>query len=70
MSQIDKLHKKVNDPAFAKAYTKNKNKAIEDAIGRPLAAHEQAAVKELSHNKLKKVVAALRPRGKGPHDPE
>lgn len=70
MSQLDKLHKKVNDPAFAKAYGKNKTKAIEDTIGRPLAAHEQEAVKELSHNKLKKVVSALRPRGKGPHEPE
>src|SRR5262245_12745437 len=68
MSQLDKLHKKLNDPAFAKAYAKNKSKAIEDAIGRPLAAHEKAAVKELSHNKLTKVVTALRPRGKGPHE--
>ena len=70
MSQIEKLSKKVNNPEFAKAYGKNKTKAIEDTIGRPLAAHEQAAVKELSHNKLKKVVTALSPRGKGPHAPE
>lgn len=70
MTQIEKLHRKMNDPAFAKAYGNNKTKAIEDTIGRPLEPHEQDAVKELSHNKLKKVVTALRPRGKGPHAPE
>lgn len=70
MTQIEKLHKKVNDPAFVKAYGKNKTKAIEDTIGRPLAPHEKDAVTTLSHNKLKTVVNALRPRGAGPHAPE
>lgn len=70
MSHLDKLAKKVEDPTFAKAYTKNKVKAIEDTIGRPLEAHEQEGVQALSHNNLKKVVSALRPRGKGPHAPE
>lgn len=70
MTQIEKLYKKMNDPAFARAYDRNKVKAIEDTIGRPLAPQEQEAVKELSYNKLKKVVTAMRPRGKGPHVPE
>lgn len=70
MSNLDQLAKKVSNPTFAKAYSKDKAKAIEETIGRPLEAHEKAAVKELSHNKLKKVVNALRPRGKGPHAPE
>lgn len=70
MSHLDQLAKKVSNPTFAKAYGKDKVKAIEDTIGRPLEAHEKAAVKELSHNKLKKVVNALRPRSPGPHAPE
>ena len=70
MSTLDKLAKEVKTAAFTKAYTKDKNEAIEDVIGRRLKAAERAAVKELSHNKLKTVVAALRPRGAGPHPPE
>ncbi len=70
MTHLDKLAKKVEDPEFAKSYNRNKIKAVEDTIGRPLEAHEQAGVNALSHNNLKQVVSALKPRGKGPHAPE
>ena len=70
MSQLDKLAKKFKDPAFAKAHGKDKVKAVEDAIGRPLQPHEKEGVKTLSLAKLQTVVTALRPRGSGPHEPE
>lgn len=70
MSQFDKLAKKLQDPAFAKAYSRNKIRAVEAAIGRELKPHEQEGIRVLSHKKLTTVVHALRPRGKGPHEPE
>jgi len=70
MTHLDKLARKMEHPDFAKAYVRNKVKTVEDTIGRPLAAHEQEAVKSLSHANLKKVVTGLRPRGKTPHPPE
>ena len=70
MAHLDKLAKRVEHPEFAKAYKRNKVKAVEDTIGRPLTTQEQQGVKALSHTKLKQVVKALRPRQAGPHAPE
>jgi tryptophan 2,3-dioxygenase len=70
MAVLEMLAKKVNHPDFAKAWRRNKVKAIEEVIGRPLASHERAGVKTLTHTQLKHVVKALRPRKGGPHPPE
>jgi hypothetical protein len=70
MPDLDKLAKRVAHPDFAKAYKRNKVKAVEDTIGRSLTALEQSGVNALSHTKLKQVVGALRPRSGGPHRPE
>ncbi|MBI5030990.1 MAG: hypothetical protein HZB51_10715 [Chloroflexi bacterium] len=70
MADLDKLVRRVEHPEFAKAYKRNKVKAVEDTVGRPLTAQEQEGVKALSHTKLKQVIKALRPRKAGPHPPE
>jgi hypothetical protein len=70
MSALEMLAKKVSSPDFAKAYRRDKVKAIEETIGRPLASHEREGVRALSHAKLIKVVKALRPRKAGAHPPE
>ena len=70
MTALEMLAKKVNHPDFAKAYRRNKVKAIEEIIGRPLKNHEQVGVKALTHTQLTQVIKALRPRKGGPHPPE
>lgn len=70
MNALEMLAKKVDNPEFAKAYRRNKVKAVEEAIERPLANHEKEGVKALTHTQLKQVVKALRPRKGGPHPPE
>jgi len=70
MTALEMLAKKMSHPNFAKAYRRDKVKAIEEAIGRSLTKQEKEGVKALSHAKLTKVVKALQPRKGGPHPPE
>lgn len=70
MTPLEMLAKKMSHPDFVKAYRRNKVKAVEETIGRPLTKHEKEGVQTLSHTKLILVVKALQPRGGGPHLPE
>ncbi len=70
MTALELLAKRVSHPDFAKAYRRNKVKAIEETIGRRLTKQEKDGVHSLSHKKLTQVVKALRPRKVGPHPPE
>ena len=70
MTALEMLSKKVSHPDFVKAYRRNKIKAVEETIGRPLTNQEKEGVHALSHTKLTQVVKALQPRKGGPHPPE
>lgn len=70
MTALEMLAKKVEKPEFAKAYRRNKVKAIEEVIGRSLSNHEQVGVKALTHTQLVQVIKALRPRRGGVYPPE
>ena len=59
MGVLDLLARNIGRPEFTKAYRRNKVKAIEDLIGRPLTKNEKEGVRSLTHIQLTKVVKAL-----------
>lgn len=69
-SAFAKLAKKINKPDFIKAFRRNKAKAVEEAMERPLSKDEKSSVKSMTYTQLKGVVKAINPRGGGPFIPE
>jgi hypothetical protein len=67
---LAKLAKKINKPEFIKAFRRNKVKAVEEAMERPLSKDEKSSIKAMTHTQLKGVVKAVNPRGGGPYIPE
>jgi hypothetical protein len=70
MSYLDKLAEAVDTPEFARAYRRNKVRAVQETIGRDLEEHEREGLQVLSHKELKAIIRALRPRDGGPATPE
>ncbi len=70
MSDLDKLAQHLDEPQFVQKDEKDKVKAVEEVVGRPLSSEEKEGVETLHHHQLKRVVQALRPKAVGGPRPD